>query len=238
MTHMLEPPESLNPPVPSVTVWEVIAIAAGSVLLVAMGAVGLVYKFFLNAANPQRATQIASSLMEYHIPGAEGVFGANLGGAKVAIVGSPSFPKDAVTISSLNPASAKGVELFVARVPLDVETTLTQNTNQPPTSNISPSYDPFSASDFSFSYRSGEEFQVNQERVEEKMFCQQKVPVRIQEGNLTLSNQAPPIAAVKFDASAPVGNSKRQITITAIGPTAKQDAAKVFDSLKCRQSLG
>ncbi len=118
-------------------------------------------------------------------------------------------------------------------MPLDVEST--QDVSQPPsTSHISPSYDPFSASDFSFSYRSGEEFTVNQERVEEKLFCQQKVPVRIQEGNLALSSQATPIAAVKYDASAPVGNSKRQVTITAIGPTAEQDAAMVFNSLNCK----
>jgi hypothetical protein len=192
-----------------------------------------VYKFFVNAANPQRATEIAKSLMTYDIPGAEGVFGANLGGAKVAIVASPSFPKDATSVEAINPA-ARGVEMFVARVPLDVETNLTQNQAQPPSSNISPSYDPFSASDFSFSYRAGEDFAVNQERVEERMFCQQKVPVRIQEGSLTLSSQAPAIAAVKVDASAPVGNSKRQVTITAIGPTAKQDATQVFNSLNCK----
>jgi hypothetical protein len=232
---MIEPPESLTPSVPAVTVWEGIAIAAGSVLLVAMGAAGLVYKFFVNAANPQRATQIAQSLMDYNIPDTEGVFGANLGGAKVAIVSSRSFPKDAAVLDGINPAAAKGVELFVARLPLDVEKTASQNATRPPsTSNISPSYDPFSASDFSFSYRSGEEFTVNQERIEEKMFCQQKVPVRIQEGNLALSSQAPQIPAVKYDASAPVGNSKRQVTITAIGPTAKQDAAMVFNSLNCK----
>lgn len=229
---MIEPTDSLTPTVPTVTVWEVIAIVAGSALLVAMGSAGLAYKFFVNAANPQRATLIAKSLMDYNIPGSEGVFGANLGGAKVAIVSSPSFPKDAATLSDINPASAKGIELFVARVPMDVETT--QDVAQPPTSNISPSYDPFSASDFSFSYRSGEEFTVTQERIEEKMFCNQKVPVRIQEGNLTLSSQAMPIAAVKYDASAPISNSKRQVTITAIGPTAKQDAAMVFNSLNCK----
>lgn len=232
---MIEPSESLTPAKPAVTVWEGMAIAAGSILLVALGSAGLIYKFFVNAANPQRATLIAKSLVDYNIPGAEGVFGANLGGAKVAIVSSPSFPNDLTALTDVNPTAAKGVELFVARVPLDVETTPSQNLTQPPaTSNISPSYDPFSASDFSFSYRSGEEFTVNQERIEEKMFCDQKVPVRIQEGNLTLSSQATPIAAVKFDASAPVDNSKRQVTITAIGPTARQDASMVFQSLKCK----
>lgn len=231
----MEPIDSLTPATPPVTVWEGMAIAVGSVLLVAMGSAGLVYKFFVNAANPQRATLIAKSLINYNIPGAEGVFGANLGGAKVAIVSSPSFPKDAATLTDINPTSVKGVELFVARLPLDVETTPPQDLTQPPsTSNISPSYDPFSASDFSFSYRSGEEFTVTQEKVEEKIFCDQKVPVRIQQGNLALSSQAMPIAAVKYDASAPVGNSKRQVTITAIGPTAKQDAALVFNSLNCK----
>lgn len=53
----------------SVTIWETIAIALAGVSLMAIGTAGLVYKFFSNAANPQRATLIARSLMDYQIPG-------------------------------------------------------------------------------------------------------------------------------------------------------------------------
>ena len=117
---------SLTAPIPqySVTIWETIAIAASAMLLTLIGLAGLVYKFFSNAADPQRAMLIAQSLVEYQLPGgAQGIFGANLGGAKVAIVASSAFPKGDLTLLSADQvAQAAGVELFVARVPLDVDT--------------------------------------------------------------------------------------------------------------------
>lgn len=215
----------------SVTVWETIAIVAGAVLLVAIGLVGLMYKFFSNAADPQRAAVIANSLMEYQIPGGvQGVFGSNLGGAKVAIVSSATFPQDPAQLTAADVASLSGVELFIARVPLDVETMATPI----PTPEPSPPTDPFSSPDFSFSYRSGEDFQVASTRTEELKFCNDVVPVRIQTGELILSADLPPVAAIKYDAIAIFENSKRQVTLTAIGQDADQQAAQVFNSLRCK----
>jgi hypothetical protein len=217
----------------TVTVWETIAIVAGAVLLVAIGLVGLMYKFFSNAADPRRASVIASSLMEYQIPGGvQGVFGSNLGGAKVAIVSSATFPQDPAQLTAEEIETLSGVELFIARVPLDIET-MTTSTPTPEPSPPPPT-DPFSSPDFSFSYRSGEDFQVASTRTEELKFCNDLVPVRIQTGALSLSPALPPVAAVKYDAIAIFENSKRQITLTAIGQDAEQQVAQVFNSLRCK----
>jgi len=220
----------------SVSIWETIAIATGAVLLAAIGSVGLAYKFFTNAADPQRATMIAESLMEYNIPGQDqGVFGANLGGAKVAIVSSAAFPQNPTALSEAELAKVSGVELFVARVPLDSETTPpADSVPEPSPTSASDPYDLFSSPDFSFSYRSGEDFQVSSSQIENLRFCNDVVPVRVQVGDLTLAPGLTPVHAVKYDAIAVFENSKRQITLTAIGQDAEQQALAVFNSLKCK----
>ncbi|MEX0271702.1 hypothetical protein AB3R30_21500 [Leptolyngbyaceae cyanobacterium UHCC 1019] len=220
----------------SVTIWETIAIALAAVSLMAIGSAGLVYKFFSNAANPQRAALIARSLMDYQIPGgAQGAFGSNFGGAKVAIVTSPGFPRDSSLVSPAKLAGLNGVELFIARVPLDVETPV-GSVVAPDTYPSKPTdpYDLFASPDFSFSYRSGEDFQATTETIEDRQFCGFIVPVRIQIGELILSDQLPGIPAVKYDAIATFENSKRQVTLTAIGRNAKQTSNTVFNSLKCK----
>ena len=62
---------SLTAPIPqySVTIWETIAIAASAMLLTLIGLAGLVYKFFSNAADSERAMLIPQSLVEYELPG-------------------------------------------------------------------------------------------------------------------------------------------------------------------------
>ncbi len=220
----------------SVTIWETIAIALAAVSLVAIGTAGLVYKFFSNAANPQRATLIARSLMDYQIPGgAQGAFGSNFGGAKVAIVTSPGFPRDGNLVSPAKLANLNGVELFIARVPLDVETPVGSVVvpDRYAAKSTDP-YDLFASPDFSFSYRSGEDFRATTETIEDRQFCGSTVPVRIQTGELILSDQLPGIPAVKYDAIATFENSKRQVTLTAIGLNAKQTSESVFNSLKCK----
>lgn len=227
-----------NQPQYPVTIWETIAITVSALLLMAVGLAGLMYKFFSNAADPQRATLIAQSLLSYDIPGgAQGVFGANLGGAKVAIVSSSSFPKG--DISNLTPAdlaNVAGIEIFVARVPLDVDTATDSAAPKAPPSSTkeAESYDIFSAPDFSFSYRTGEEFQVTGDRIEALKFCGSEVPVRVQEGNFLLSEQLPRLNAVKYDAIANFNDSKRQVTLIAIGKDAASQAKAVFNSLQCK----
>ncbi|MBF2025839.1 MAG: hypothetical protein IGS48_03610 [Oscillatoriales cyanobacterium C42_A2020_001] len=231
---MVETSESQAQPQYPVTIWEAIAITVGAVLLVAIGLAGLVYKFFGNAADPQRAFLISRSLMDYQLPGAvQGVFGANLGGAKVAIVSSSSFLKDPAKLTEAEVANLSGAELFIARVPLDVETAVTP-TPSPPESPPAQPTDLFSSPDFSFSYRSGEDFRVISTRTQELRFCYNTVPVRIQTGELTLYAELPPVYAVKYDAVAIFDNSKRQVTVTAIGAKAEKQAAGVFNSLRCK----
>lgn len=232
---------SLTAPIPqySVTIWETIAIAASAMLLTLIGLAGLVYKFFSNAADPQRAILIAQSLVEYQLPGgAQGIFGANLGGAKVAIVASSAFPKGDLTLLSADQvAQAAGVELFVARVPLDVDTATGDQTNSklpPAPKKEAESYELFSSPDFSFSYRSGEEFQVQTDRTDNLGFCGSQVPVRIQTGNFVMNPQFAPVPAVKYDAIANFNDSKRQVTLFAIGRDAATTAATTFQSLTCK----
>jgi hypothetical protein len=233
---MVDTTEPQPQPQFSVTIWETIAIAAGGVLLVAIGLAGLMYKFFSNAADPQRATIIAQSLADYQIPGkAQGVFGANLGGAKVAIISSSTFPQNPAAMSESAIANATGVELFIARVPLDVETATEPGATPAPVPTETPDANPlFSSPDFSFSYRSGEDFQVKSSETQDLKLCNQVVPVRIQTGELILATDLPSVNAVKYDAIAIFDNSKRQITLTAIGQNADQQAAKVFQSLRCK----
>lgn len=231
---MVETSESPTQPQYSVTIWEAIAITVGAVLLVAIGLAGLAYKFFGNAANPQRASLIARSLMDYQLSGeSQGIFGANLGGAKVAIVSSASFLTDPAKLTEADLASLSGVELFIARVPLDVETAVTPSPSPPASPPASPP-DLFSSPDFSFSYRAGEDFRVISTQTQDLRFCYNTVPVRIQTGELSLYPELPPVYAVKYDAVAIFDNSKRQVTVTAIGANAEKQAASVFNSLRCK----
>jgi len=233
---MVETSDAQSKPQLPVTIWETIAIAAGGVLLIAIGLAGLMYKFFSNAADPQRATIIARSLIDYQMTGqAQGVFGANLGGAKVAIISSSTFPQNPSVLNAADLTNLSGVELFIARVPLDMET----GTTPSPTPASVPSeesdlYPLFSSPDFSFSYRSGEDFQVTSTRTQDLKFCNEVVPVRIQTGQLLLASELPTVNAVKYDAIAIFDNSKRQVTLTAIGPKAEQQAETVFNSLRCK----
>lgn len=213
----------------SVSIWEGLAIAVGAVMIAAVGTAGLFVRFFSNAVDPQRATVIAQSLMEYTIPGgAQGVFGTNIGGAKVAIVSSPSFPRDFTNPpTDLNRVS--GVELFVARVPLDIESPTRQAGADSDDATAMPS------PDFTLSYRSGEDFKPLTSRTEAKPFCDTNTLVLIQEGELTLSPELAPVYAVKYDAIVALADGKRMATVLAIGQDAKQQAATVFSSLRCQK---
>lgn len=213
-----------------VTLWEALAITIGAFALVAVGAIGLVYKFFDNASNPQRATAIADSLMQYRLPGkVQGVFGTNIGGGKVAIVSTSTFPRDVSELPN-SPETLTGVELFLAKVPPDIETDeFKKQQNSRPYD-----YDFLRNQDFSLSYRSGNDFQANQERSQNSWFCGVPTTIRIQDGNLFLSPDSAPLAAVKYEATALLSNSRRLATIVAIGRDADRQAAQVFKSLKCK----
>lgn len=208
------------PPQYPVSLWESIGIAIGAVLLVAVGLAGLGVKALNNAFNPQRAEAIARSVITYQIPGGtEGLFGANLGGAKIAVVSSTASPQGIAPETSPLPA----IELLVARIPASQETE--EIVPQETAAN-----EFFSG--FSFSYQVEGVFQVRQAATEYKSFCGSVVPVTVTRGDLTLPNQST-IPALKYEASIDRTTESYMAIITAVGQSAEKQAEEVFSSLKC-----
>lgn len=205
----------------SVSIWEAIAIFAGAIFLIGVGVAGLGLKTLNNAFNPKRAEAIAQSLIEYNIPGgSEGTFGTNLGGAKVAVVSSTQ--KLPVLQSGVVPPSE--IELFIARIPINEVTTV--DSEEEFTNEFFPG--------FSFSSQVEAAFKPITSRTENREFCGVSTQVTIQEGSLVLSDQTPPIPAVQYQARA-VKNADRNIAVlSAAGQNAKENAAKVFESLQCK----
>ncbi len=73
----------------SVSVWEVVTIISGALVLVILGFSGVVIKFVKNASEPTRVKAIAERIVEYQIPGkSKGWFGINIGSGEIALVGS------------------------------------------------------------------------------------------------------------------------------------------------------
>ncbi|MCU0571162.1 MAG: hypothetical protein MUF49_31930 [Oculatellaceae cyanobacterium Prado106] len=207
----------------AVSIWEAIAIFTGAILLVAVGVAGLGVKALNNAFDPRRAEAIAQSLVDYRIPGGStGTFGANFGGAKVAVVTSTrtTVPGSVLTDAIAPPA----VELFVARIPIN-EVTQAVETEEDLGNEF--------FSGFSFSSQGGGEFQPQARRIEPKQFCETSVPVTIQEGSLVLPD-ASVIPAVQYETRILNDSESYIAVISALGTTAAQDAAAVFDSLQCK----
>jgi hypothetical protein len=205
-----------------VSIWEAIAIFAGAIFLIAVGVAGLGLKTLNNAFDPKRAEAIAHSLLEYNIPGgSEGTFGTNLGGAKVAVVASTR--KLPVLQSEVLPPSE--IELFIARIPINEVTTAVDSEEE-----FSNEFFP----GFSFSSQVEAAFKPINSRIENREFCGVSTQVTIQEGSLVLSDQAPPIPAVQYQARAVKDAERNVAVLSAAGQNAKENAAKVFESLKCK----
>jgi hypothetical protein len=91
-------------PPPKFSLWEILITIVGAIVILSTGALGLGAKFMMHASQDQRVQSIANNIMGYQIPGgAQGQFGINLAGAKVAVLGNRQ----------------QGVKLLVARVPVD-----------------------------------------------------------------------------------------------------------------------
>lgn len=75
---------------------------------------------------------------------------------------------------------------------------------------------------------------VTASRTENKNFCGVSVPVKIDEGELTLPNQTLPISAVRYTAKATFEDSERLVILLINGPNAETKAAQIFNSLKCK----
>jgi hypothetical protein len=206
----------------SVSIWEAIAIFAGAILLVAVGVAGLGLKALNNAFDPRRAEAIAQSLIDYNIPGgSQGTFGTNLGGAKVAVIASTrKLPHQ---LPEVLPPSE--VELFIARIPIN-EVTNAVDSEEDSSNEFFPG--------FAFSSQTEGTFQPQNTHVAQLQFCGSLTPVTIQEGVLVLSDQTPPIPAVQYQARM-VNDAERNIAVlSAAGQNAKDNAAQVFASLKCK----
>ena len=205
----------------SVSIWEAIAIFAGAIFLIGVGVAGLGLKTLNNAFDPKRAEAIAQSLIEYNIPGgSEGTFGTNLGGAKVAVIASTR--KLPVLQPQVLPPSE--IELFIARIPINEVTTVDSE------EEFSNEFFP----GFSFSSQVEAAFKPLTSRTEKREFCGVPTQIIIQEGSLVLSDQTPPIPAVQYQARV-VKNAERNVAVlSTAGQNAKENAAKVFESLKCK----
>ena len=191
-----------------VSVWEGILIVIGAIALLSAGIMGLAIKASTNALNPKRAEAIAKSLIDYKIPGgSEGVFGINIGSAKFAWVRSSTNPPD--------------VSLFVGKTPLNKETNQTDNSenqdfDKPATDEVN------------------KDFSVTNSRKENKTFCGNIVPITIEEGQQTFSEQPSPVPAIRYIASTTEDNIERIVILTTNGRNAKEKAATVFNSLRCK----
>jgi len=206
----------------SVSIWEAIAIFAGAIFLVAVGVAGLGLKTLNNAFDSERAEAIAQSLIEYNIPGgSEGTFGTNLGGAKVAVVASTR--KLPVLQPEVLPPSE--IELFIARIPIN-EVTSPVDSEEEFNNEFFPG--------FSFSSQVEAAFKPLTSRTENRDFCGVPTQVTIQEGSLILSDQTLPIPAVQYQAKAIKNAERNVVVLSAAGRNAKENAAKVFASLKCQ----
>lgn len=190
--------------------------------MVAVGVAGLGLKTLNNAFDSNRAEAIAQSLIEYNIPsGSEGTFGTNLGGAKVAVVSS--MRKLPILESEVLPPSE--IELFIARIPIN-EVTSAVGSEEEFNNEFFPG--------FSFSSQVEAAFKPITSRSENRNFCGVLTQVTIQEGSLVLSDTTPPIPAVQYQARA-IKNAERNVAVlSAAGQNAKENAAKVFNSLECK----
>lgn len=210
----------------SVSIWESIAIALGAVALVTIGLMGLGVKALNNAYDPERAEAIARSVITYTIPGgAKGLFGANVGGAKVAIVASNRLPPGvtlppAAAVASPPPA----IELLVARIPVSQET---EEIN--PEEEVANQF----FSGFSFSYQTEGVFQVVETHTTYGVFCGVLVPMTVQQGRLILPDQST-TAAAKYEMRVDRETSKYIAILTAVGEDAEEKANAVLQSLQCQ----
>jgi len=190
----------------SVSVWEVVLIAIGALILIGLGLFGLGIKVLNNAFNPLRAEKIAHSLIDYKIPGgSQGVFGINIGVAKLAWVRSTTNPPDVV--------------LFVGKTPLNREankTDLLDLSENPPSEDAN------------------QDFIATASTTESKIFCGKPLPVTVEEGQQSFGDLLEPLPAIRYIANTEQDNVEQVVVVTANGKTAKMRADQVFKSLRCK----
>jgi hypothetical protein len=207
-----------------VSIWETIAIATGAVLLTAIGLAGLGVKALNNAFHPGRSEAIARSILTYSIPGgSQGVFGTNLGGARVAVVTSRTVLSGGSVPQTEDPLPT--VELLVAQIPVSQEPL---EIEREATSEF--------FSGFSFSYQVQGAFEVERSHTEYREFCGAMAPVTVQTGNLTLPEQTAQVPATKYEMNVDRDQSNYIAILVTVGQDADRQAEAVFQSLQCTPS--
>lgn len=206
-------------------------VLTGAMLLTIAGALGLAIKFINNAEDPQRAKAIANSLIDYTIPGGSvGEFGANVGGAKIALIVSKELVDKEQYLNSLPSTNLQAAiapppiaELFVARVPLDrrtnAEATATQHLTFP---GVLFSYEPEGVFQLAFSHSKNQPL------------CGAIAPTTIQIGQLQLAESGVKIPAVRYDANVVLNSHNLIVTLSTLGADAEENAAAIFQSLQCQ----
>jgi hypothetical protein len=219
------PPAPASPCIPQyrVSIWEGIAIAAGAVVIVGVGVAGLGVKALNNAFNPQRAEAIAHSMADFAIPGgSKGLFGTNVGGGRMAVIGSQSTLTLA-TNDAADLATMPEVELLIARIP----------TQQDPETEPTDWGTDLFFSGFSFSNQTADAFKVATTRTAELAFCGAIAPVKVEEGTLATSAQST-IPAIRYEAKVSLDNEDHIAIVSAAGQRAQEKAAQAFQSIQCK----
>lgn len=200
----------LNSEIPQypVRVWEAILIVIGAIALIGAGLSGLALKASTNALDPKRAEAIAKSLIDYKIPGgSQGIFGINIGSAKLAWVRSSTTPPDVI--------------LFVSKTPINKDSDENELDrsfeNSPSTSD-----------------NADQRFAVTTSRTENQVFCGKTVPVTIDEGQQTFSDRPSPLPAIRYTATITEDNIQRIVILIANGENAQEKATTIFNSLRCK----
>jgi hypothetical protein len=212
-----------------VTVWETVGIVAGAIALVAIGFAGLGAKLVSNAYEPARAEAIASSLITYEMPGESGgQFGANLGGARIAVVSTDELPTGlSPVLLSQAESLPRAIELLIARIPVSQESEALDSEGE-----ITHNF----FSGFSFLYQVDGVFEVSTYQTEYREFCGGMTPVTIQRGMLTLPDQST-LPAVRYEINAERAADHYIAIITAVGQNASQQSNDLFRSIRCTTTL-
>ncbi len=219
------PASQTSPCIPlyHVSIWEGIAIAVGAVAIVGVGVAGLSVKALNNAFNPQRAEAIAHSMADFAIAGgSKGLFGTNVGGGRMAVIGSESV-LTLGTNATADVVTMPEVELLVARIP----------TQQDPETEASDWGTDMFFSGFSFSNQTADAFKIATTHPEELAFCGAIAPVKIEEGTLATSEQTS-VPAVRYEVKVSFNDEDQIAIVSAAGQRAQEKAAQAFQSIRCR----
>lgn len=192
----------------SVTLWEIILIMMGAIMVIGTALLGLGFKALNNAFDPIRAEAIAKSMIDYKFPTpSQGLFGLNIGGAQYAWVRSTSEPPDVV--------------LFIGRVSVDEKTDrweIIDNFERTPAMEI----------DGGFITHSTE--------IQSRQVCGKLVDVTLKKGEQVFKNFSFPLPAFRYVFKLPddlKGKKEKFIILTTNGKSAQSKGEEIFKSLRC-----